>query len=59
MTDGVISLNTYTYDSKNVIRLFTRFADIKYDNAVEVNSTFEDSYNRAKNQSSYIVYIKW
>ena len=57
MTDGVISLNTYTYDSKNVIRLFTRFADIKYDNAVEVNNTFEDSYNRAKNQSSYIVYI--
>ena len=57
LTDGVITLNTYTYDSKNVIRLFTRFTDITYPKAIEINNTFEDNYNRAKNQSSYIVYI--
>ena len=57
LNDGSISLNTYTYDSKNVIRLFTTFTDITFDNAVTVDKTFDEVYNDAKNSSSYIVYI--
>ena len=57
LNEGVITLNTYTYDSQNVIRLFTKFTDINYENAVPVDKTFEESYNKAKGYSSYIVYI--
>ena len=57
ISDGGISMNTYTYDNKSVIRLFTKFTDISYEKVVEVDKTFEEVYDKAKNQNSYIIYV--
>ena len=57
LTDGVIQLSTFTYDNKSIVRLFTKFTDIKYDNVVEVNDTFDKAYDDATHQNSYIIYI--
>ncbi len=57
LTDGNIILNTYTYDNKSSVRLFTKFTDITYANAIEVNDTFDNVYDKAKKQNSYITYI--
>ena len=50
LNDGVINLNKYTHDSKSQIRLFTKFAT--------VDASFEDTYNKAKDKNSYIVYME-
>ena len=57
ITDGVINMNTYTYDNKSIVRLFTKFTDMEFERVVEVNKPFEEVYESAKKQNSTIIYI--
>lgn len=57
LTEGVINLNTYTYDNKSTVRLFTKFTDLSFEHVINVNDTFQDAYDKAKNQNSYVSYI--
>ena len=57
LTDGVINLNTYTYDNKSTVRLFTKFTDLTFDKYINVDSTFQETYDKAKNQNAYVAYI--
>jgi hypothetical protein len=57
LTDGVINLNTYTYDNKSTVRLFTKFTDLTFDKYIKVDSTFQETYDKAKNQNAYVAYI--
>ena len=55
--EGAINVSTFTYDNRSVVRLLTRFVDIKYDNAVDVDMTFDEALGKAKSQNSYIMYV--
>ena len=55
--DGIINVSTFTYDNRSVVRLLTRFVDIKYDNAVEVDMSFDEALGKAKSQNSYVMYV--
>ena len=55
--NGTINMNKYVSDNKSQLRLFTKFTDITYENYVSVDKTFQETYDKAKNQSSYMVYI--
>jgi len=57
ITDGNIIMNTFTYDNKSLVRLFTKFTDLTFDNVVEKDATFEEIYEKARNENSYVTYI--